>query len=286
MLQTSAKDTETFGAYAPRPLIRTALAITRAMPETWIGRRVALALRQMAIRVLDGAPVDVEVLGARMRLFPYKNVCEKKVLFTPQFFDTEELGLLAAQIDAVNAADGAFTFLDIGANVGAYSVFVAAKAGPRARILAIEPQPDVFERLVFNIRQNRWPTVKAIACAVADKSGELTLFLDPQNSGESSLKILTTSSASSMKVPAKTLMQLVEEEGFGHIDAAKLDVEGAEDIILEPFFAAAPRALYPKLLVLEDGSGRWQVDLPRIITEAGYRQVLRTRLNFVFERID
>lgn len=278
MARSPAKDSDTFGAFAPGPFIKAAIALTSKLPETWAGRRLALAVRQVAIRQLDGNPVDVEVLGARMRLFPYKNVCEKKVLFTPQFFDSEERAILAKHIH-----DG-FTFIDIGANVGAYSVFVAALAGPRARILAIEPQPDVFERLSFNIRQNEWATVKAVACAVADKAGELTLFLDPRNSGESSLKILGSSQATALRVPAKTLHQLAIEEGFTHIDAAKLDVEGAEDLILEPFLRSAPPSLLPRLLIIEDGSGRWQIDLPKLLKEYGYRQIARTRLNFVFER--
>ena len=72
-----------------------------------------------------------------------------------------------------------FTFVDIGANVGAYSLFVAARAGGTARILAVEPQPDIFDRLAYNISLNPFGTIKAVDCAVADKTGELTLFLDP-----------------------------------------------------------------------------------------------------------
>lgn len=64
----------------------------------------------------------------------------------------------------------------------------------------------------------------------------------------------------------------------------KLDVEGAEDLILEPFFADAPPELHPALLIVEDGSRQWQIDLPELLARHGYRQVLRTRLNFVFER--
>lgn len=45
--------------------------------------------------------------------------------------------------------------------------------------MAVEPQKDVFARLSYNIAQNPFHTVKAVACAVADKTGELTLFIDP-----------------------------------------------------------------------------------------------------------
>jgi FkbM family methyltransferase len=213
-----------------------------------------------------------------MRLYPYNNICEKKVLFTPQFFDSEELLALERRI-----REG-FTFVDVGANVGAYSLFVAAKAGPKARILAIEPQPDVFDRLAYNIRQNPFGTIKAVACAVADKAGELTLFIDPRNKGESSVKIVASSQAGTVRVPAVTLLELLQEEGFTGVDAMKLDVEGAEDLILGPFFRDAPASLHPQFLILEDGRGQWQIDLLELLKEKGYRLVAQTHLNLLLER--
>ena len=134
----------------------------------------------------------------------------------------------------------------MGANVGWYALFVAQEAGPpRARILAVEPQPDIFDRLTYNIRQNPFGTIKAVACAVADKTGELTLFLDPRNKGESSVKIVGSSQTDAIRVPAVTLLDLLSREGFTDVDAIKLDVEGAEDLILDPFFRDAPASLYP-----------------------------------------
>jgi FkbM family methyltransferase len=279
MADQNAMDAVPYGAFAPKAPLRALIAATRAMPDSWLGKRAAYALRQVAITLLDGRPIDVETLGARMRLHPYTNICEKKVLFTPQYFDVEERDIVTARLHE------RFVFIDVGANVGAYSVFVAGKAGPGARILAIEPQPDIFERLVFNIRQNHAGSIKAVACAVADRSGELTLFLDPKNSGESSVKIIGSGTATALKVPAKTLLELIREEGYAHIDAIKLDVEGAEDIILEPFLRTAPRELHPEMLLIEDGSGRWQIDLPALVESKGYRLLVKTRLNFIYEKI-
>jgi len=273
-----AYDTEPFGTFAPSEPVRSLIAMTRRLPEAWLGRRIALALRNVALRSLDGKPVDIDALGVKMRLVPYNNICEKRVLFTPQYFDTQEREILASRLK------GDCVFIDIGANVGAYSLFAAAQAGPRARIVAIEPQPEIFERLVTNIRLNPFGTIKAIACALADKTGELTLFLDDRNRGESSVKIVGSDNATTIRVPAKTLLDLLLEEGFERVDAAKLDVEGAEDLILQPFLSQAPEELFPKLLIIEDGTGRWQTDLPELLVEKGYRLVVRTRLNFVFER--
>jgi FkbM family methyltransferase len=271
-------DPRPFGTYAPSGFTRWAIERTRTLSGGWAARRLAFLLRRLAVKSLKGRPLDVETLGARMRLYPYNNVCEKRILFTPQFFDPQELALLERRIK-----DG-FTFVDVGANVGGYALFVAARAGRTARILALEPQPEIFDRLTYNIRQNPFGTVKAIACAVADKAGELTLFLDPRNKGESSVKIVGSSQSNAVRVPAETLLDLLRREGFTHVDAVKIDVEGAEDLILDPFFRDAPASLYPSLFIIEDGRGQWQIDLPKLLEGHGYRLILQTRLNLVYER--
>lgn len=272
-------DSAPYGAYAPDGLVRRLMARTRAADESWLSRRLAFLMRRIAIRRLAGKPVDTETLGARFRLWPYNNVCEKRILFTPQFFDAREREILAARVKP------GYVFIDIGANIGAYGLFVAALAGPDARIVCLEPQPDVYDRLVENVRLNPFATVKALDCALADKPGELTLFLEPSNSGETSMKVLGSGRAGAIRVPATTLLELVRREGFTRVDAIKLDVEGAEDVILEPFLREAPRALLPDLMIVEDGSGRWQVDLAGLVEKAGYRIVERTKLNYVFEKV-
>lgn len=273
-----------YGAFAPKGLVRAVLERTRAAGPGWLSRRLAFILRRIAIARLAGDPVDTEALGARMRLHPYRNVCEKRILFTPQFFDPDELAYLKARMDDVDAGQG-FVFLDIGANIGGYSLFVAAHAGPRVKVLAVEPQPDIYGRLVFNLRLNSFPSVKAVDCAIADKEGELTLFVDAQNKGESSVKVMSgSSSAGSIKVPAKRLLTLIEQEGYAHVDVAKLDTEGAEDIILETFFAEAPERLWPRALIMERGGNRWHVDLPALLVARGYQAVRETRNNVIYER--
>jgi FkbM family methyltransferase len=272
-------ETAPYGTYAPTGVVRWAIERTRTLPNSWGGWRLIFLLRRLAIATLRGAPVDIEALGARMRLHPYNNISEKKVLFTPQFFDPEELGILKSRLKE------GFTFIDVGANIGAYALWVASLAGPTARILAVEPQPDVFDRLTYNIGLNPYGTVKAIACAIADKPGELTLFLDPRNSGESSVKVVASSQARTIRVPTTTLLDLVRKERLEHLSAIKLDVEGAEDIILEPFFRDAPASLHPSLLIIEDSSRQWESDLPGMLAAKGYRIIARTRLNIVFERV-
>lgn len=267
-----------YGAHAPRGLVRLLISTTRALPRNWLGKRLGFLLRRIAIAMVDPAPVDHDSLGARFRLYPYNNVCEKRILFAPQDFDETERELLISRIGP------RFVFIDIGANIGGYALAVAAKAGRDARILAIEPQSEVFERLIYNIGINPFGTVKAVAVAVTDRDGEITLFLDPRNRGEASVKIVSADDARQVRVPARTLLGLVRDEGFDHVDAMKLDVEGAEDIILQRFFAEAPQSLWPGFIIVERGEDRWGIDLLGLLGRSGYRRVGETRNNFLMER--
>jgi FkbM family methyltransferase len=267
-----------FGAYAPKGILSNILNVSRSLPNRGAGKRLGFALRKLGTPLLNGQPVDVESFGAKFRLLPYNNVCESRILFFPRLFDEEEREFIRSRMT------DSFTFLDIGANIGGYSLFVAAHAGPRARILAIEPMPDIFNRLVANIRFNPFGTIKALAMAVADKDEERTLFVDTANNGESSLKIVNAAGATSIRVPARKLLTILNEEGFEKLDAIKLDVEGAEDLILDAFFAQAPEHLYPGLIVIESTPSRWQSDLMGTLANHGYVRVGETRNNYILER--
>lgn len=274
-----APDDAPFGAFSPTSRQQRIIDLTRRMPRSWAGKRLAFLLRRLVIMGLN-TPLDVEVFGQRMRLHPFNNVCEKRVLFTPQYFDPTELALLEERIT------DDMIFVDVGANVGVYALFVAGRAGPGARIIAVEPQPVIFERLIRNVRFNPGCIVKAIACALADQDGELTLFVDSHNRGESSIKILGWSgeTGQSVRVPARTLLGLVSDEGLPRIDALKIDIEGAEDLVLAPFLREAPEALLPRLVIIENARARWQTDCIAMLTQKGYRQLHENHLNVVMER--
>lgn len=279
MSEPAADAQPPFGAYAPTPLQRRMMAAAGAMPASWLGRRIAFGLRRVGMHGLDHA-LDVEVFGQRMRLYPFRNVSAKRLLFTPQHFDPEERTLLARK---VAAARGEFVFVDIGANVGGYTLFVAGAARGHARILAFEPQPEVRDQLAFNVAQNPGARIKVFPCALADREGEMELFLSETNKGESSLRP-ATGEGRAVRIPVRTLLGVVREEGLSRIDALKIDVEGAEDLVLAPFLAEAEGALLPRLVIIEESRARWRSDCIALMEERGYRIVHRSRGNLVLER--
>ena len=274
-----AADPAPFGAYAPAGLSAAILRVTRQCSHGWLAKRLAFFLRAMAIKGLRGRPVDTTTLGARMRLRPYNNVAEKRLLFTPQYFDARERALIGARIGEDSI------FIDAGASVGGYALSLAALS-PRARILAIEPLPEIFERLVYNIDQNAFANVKALSCALADRDGEITLFVNARNRGETSVRVVSADPGGGLqlRVPAKSLLSVLREEGYGKLDAIKLDIEGAEDLVLDAFFRDAPRALWPRLIIMEHNLLRGGAGLEQRLRGLDYREILRTAENVAYER--
>src|ERR1700684_801401 len=271
----------TFGALAPGFLDRLVRALTKPLPDTWAGLRLAILLRRaitMRLAYPDGA-LDVERWGLRMRLHPRDNGCEKNLLFTPRMYEPEELAELENDIAGAKAQARPFTFVDIGANVGLFSLFVASRAGQEARILAIEPEPGNLRRLEFNIRANPGVPVTIIPKALSDEAGVVAVELDRRDRGGTRTKKIDQARAptETVRVPSQTLLDVLAGEGIDAVDALKIDVEGLEDLILAPFFRDAPSQLWPRLVIIEDSRPRWKMDLMSVMQGCGYDLVALSR---------
>lgn len=270
----SADTASSFGTYALDGWRAACLRTAQSMPASWAGRRGALLLRKL---VLKSGPriVDAEVEGLRFRLYMRDNVSERKYLFLPQFFDAEERALLREVLKEGGV------FVDIGANAGIYSLCGAQAVGASGRVLSVEPNPVVAERLRFNLSLNGFDGRAVIEQAgVSDSAGRFDLILDESNLGGSSLALAR--SEKTLSVRCDLLANILAAQGIARIDALKIDIEGAEDRALVPFFRAAPAALHPRLVIIENSLKDWQLDLPNTFTAAGYRLHKKTRMNLIY----
>jgi FkbM family methyltransferase len=276
-----AAQSPSYGALAPARFDRAVIALTSRLPANWLGLRLAILLRRLVTMRLPGGALDVERWGLRLRLHPLDNGCEKGLLFTPQMFEPEERTELARK-----PAGEPFVFVDVGGNVGLFSLFVAAQSRGRARILAFEPEPGNFARLAFNVAANPGLPVKPRQLALSDEPGELAIELDRRDRGGTRAHRLdrTTATAAVVRVPCKTLLAALREERIDRIDALKLDVEGMEDVILMPFMRAAPPSLWPNLIVIEDARELWSADLFAELAKRGYAVASRSKLNVMLRR--
>jgi FkbM family methyltransferase len=214
-----------------------------------------------------------------MRLHPRDNGCEKNLLFTPRMYEPEELAELESDIARAKANARPFTFVDIGANVGLFSLFVASCTGRQARILAIEPEPGNLRRLEFNVRANPGVPITIIPTALSDEAGVVAVELDRRDRGGTRTKKIDQAEApiETVRVPSQTLLDVLGGEGIDAVDALKIDVEGLEDVILAPFFRDAPPRLWPRLVIIEDSRPSWKVDLMSVMQGCGYEFIALSR---------
>ena len=264
-----------FGHYAPGFVARKLIKAAQKMPANWFGRRAALFLRKAVL--LQGHDImDMKVEGLLLRLYMNDNVSERKFLFLPQFFDRVERGLIRARLKNGDV------FVDVGANAGIYTMTAAPCVGVDGRVLSIEPNPAVLERLAFNSGLNKFQNrvITEQAC-VSDCGGQVDLVLDHTNLGGSSLVAMR--SDQKITVASHTLFGILKKHNITRIGGMKIDIEGAEDKALIPFLRDAPRTLYPAFLIVERSDQDWTQDLNAALQAAGYVKTATTRMNHVWE---
>ena len=117
--------------------------------------------------------------------------------------------------------------LDCGANVGLASLFFL-RLYPDARITAFEADPALFAILDANLRANGAASVEARQAALWTSTGTVAFQCEGSDSGMISA-LPGAVSGQAQTVPSLRLRDVLEE---GPVDLLKLDIEGAEDIVL------------------------------------------------------
>lgn len=125
------------------------------------------------------------------------------------------------------------TFVDVGANIGYYTLLAARLVGPKGRVYAFEPDRSNFSLLVKNVRQNGYTNVVAVPRAVSSKSRIQRLYLSESNPGDHQL-FDSKEGRKSVEVQAVALDNWFKK-GKEKIDLIKMDIQGAEAAALEGF---------------------------------------------------
>jgi FkbM family methyltransferase len=125
--------------------------------------------------------------------------------------------------DAV-ALDASRCVVDVGANIGAFSLYQAMIKHAEL-VIAFEPSPDVFRRLAKNVEINGLNNVRIVNAAVGEKAGVVSF-----SEGRMSVNC-GVSESGALKVPCVTLDS--ELSNIPGIDLLKIDTEGYETHVLQ-----------------------------------------------------
>lgn len=254
-----------FRGALPTRLQAVIIATARATPLHRGHARDAVA---WLLRRVGASTIDVEFNGANLRLsIEPAAAVEIATLLDPQR-EREELKFLSEGLIGG-------VLVDIGAHVGTYALPLSRKA---KRVIAIEPNPTILGRLKFNQQASGAGNVVIVTVATGDRDGEVAFLDDHANLGGSRV-----SEDGNIRVPVRLLLATLEEQEVTEIAALKIDVEGYEERALLPFFAAAPRTMWPRRMVIEHThlakiAGE---DFVGALAERGYRIVGRTKKNLL-----
>lgn len=129
--------------------------------------------------------------------------------------------------------DSGFTVLDIGANVGWYSLNILNLC-PEAAVFSFEPSPITYGRLKKNFELNNLTTERSVNLGLYKEVGKLDFYYDTEESGASSLVNLRgKEDIRKDSVEMVKLDDWAEDNRIERIDFIKCDVEGAEFFVYQ-----------------------------------------------------
>ena len=143
-------------------------------------------------------------------------------------------------------------FVDVGANDGYYTLFAARRVGPSGRVVAAEPSSRERAHLQRNLGRNGLDNVTVVPAAIGAASGLADLHLaHGVHAGHNTLGSFAHDDvvrASLERVPIEPLDAVIARLGLAQVDFVKIDVEGAEALVIAGA-ATVLKSMRPMLLL-------------------------------------
>lgn len=156
--------------------------------------------------------------------------------------------------------------LDIGANVGEFTLFVVPKV---RQVVAIDADPTIFRCLSANLAQI--DNADAINQALWNEEAELEFFSEPRRADSSFFDPGSPEAATRIELAARPLDDVIAPYGFARIDFIKCDAEGAEPEVLT---GAAATLAITRNIVIDTGpereGKRTHIEVERILNSHGF----------------
>ena len=181
-------------------------------------------LRWSLLKRIGRSSIVADLARYRLNL-EFSNVSSRLMYYGT--YEKEERDVILSHV-----RDG-MVALDVGANLGYFTLLMASLVGPQGRVLAFEPNPRMHRLLSENVVLNpelNDGRLKLIQAAVSDKAGRMQFFCPVAgHEGVGGLKDTRRAPLDSVvDVEVVTLDQLARQENLTRLDFIKLDIEGGE----------------------------------------------------------
>ncbi len=228
-------------------------AVSRGLP----GRRLRERLLTFHAEVLRVHPVDYTDAATRTG-FRMSGSTADLLQRNVYLYGVWEPSITAWVTDHLREGD---TVIDIGANVGYFSLLAARCVGPSGEVIAFEPVPSIVRQLKENIALNGATAVRIVPVIAADTDGETEIFrADPENLGRSSTQPGADRESEGV-VSQVRAADVIAPATWGSVRLVKVDTEG-DDL-------RALHGLRPVLEAMPSGSAALVEVTPEDLLERG-----------------
>ena len=269
----AAEASEAFYAARPHPPSALQRMLIAAARNSFLHRGKFRHLMTRLIILLGGnRPLDVQFRGCSYRIAGRRNLVEYGILLNPNY-NRPDLDFLLAGLPEGGVA------IDIGANIGLYSLPLGRAAGATGRVIAIDANPLMIRALSWNAAASAIRNISLHATAVGAQEGRAELYFR-----QGDVAIVSVAEAAEGSIPVRSLKSIADEERLERVDVLKIDIEGYEDKALVPYLEQCDGAMLPQRIVIEHLKG---VDYPgckAAFDRLGYRLVGRTKQNSLYQR--
>jgi FkbM family methyltransferase len=179
------------------------------------------------------------------------------------------------------------TVIDIGANVGFFSILAASLVGPTGSVIAIEPHPETFAQLQRNVEVSGMKNIRARQAAVAETKGTCSLFFGdiPTYSSLFSTVDGNPPELQSREVATTTLEDVMKEESLVRCNYLKVDCEGAEYAILESISPEVAQRIDQITMEIHHIPGHETSELDRRLSDLGFLAQTRGKLSSYVRKV-
>jgi FkbM family methyltransferase len=158
---------------------------------------------------------------------------QRRMFYFPRAYWERLMGLPFGRYLSSTLTEGQ-VFLDIGANIGFYSLFAARTVGPKGRVFSFEPDPMTFESLKRSVALNAFDWAACVNMALSNRCGEIPFYTVADGSAHSLVpEIVRRANRYSGQLAVRVArLDDLHREGLlatPRIDLIKVDVEGEEE---------------------------------------------------------
>ncbi|MGD0059694.1 MAG: FkbM family methyltransferase [Verrucomicrobiia bacterium] len=123
-------------------------------------------------------------------------------------------------------------FVDVGANIGYYSLLASKLVGDSGKVVAVEALPESFRKLQDNVRVNSSRNVRSVNVAAWHRDEQVRIYTQPASPSGTTTLMRAWAARCDLEpyceVPAKPLLDILRPEEIKAARLIKIDVEGAE----------------------------------------------------------